>query len=102
MTTTTEEKAIYKFNWDCGRMGDLEGVFVATVEEINGRLGKEIHFGEVLGKHSEITGKLEAKDVKLISYDPVFVKLFEDNNLETGHNPLRYPYVDENGEWVDV
>lgn len=102
MTTTTAEKAIYKFHWDCGRNGDLEGVFVATATEISDRLGCEIYFGEALGKHSDIHGTLEADDVKLVSYNSEFVKLFEDNDLETGHNPLRYPYRDKNGEWVDV
>ena len=47
---------LYKFHWDCGRMGNLDGVFIAEPKEIEALIGKEIHFGEVLGKHSDIQG----------------------------------------------
>jgi len=101
MTIATSTKGIYKFFWDCGRQGDLEGIFVATAEEVADRLGKEISFGEALGKHSYIHGPLEASDVTLITDNPEFVKLFEDHGMSTGHNPLEVQYQDESGEWVD-
>lgn len=34
-------KAIYKFHADCGRMGELEGVFVANKSEIENIMGKK-------------------------------------------------------------
>jgi hypothetical protein len=93
-------KAIYKFYWDCGRMGGLTGVFVSTPSAIEGLVGKEIYFGEVLGKHSEIFGEFKAEHVEMVSDDPVFVALFESHDLSTGYNPFDYfeESEDESGE----
>lgn len=62
-------KYLWKFYWDCGRMGDLETLFVATEEEIKDLIGKEANFGEVLGKHSEVYGTIEEKDITKIDLD---------------------------------
>ena len=43
---------LYKFHWNCGGMGDLDGVFFATQKEIS----------EIIGKHGEVFGKVKAKD----------------------------------------
>ena len=64
-------KKLYKFYWDCGRMGSLEGVFVAEETELKAAIGKTIDFGEALGKHSEIDGPLLDKDITEISVDVV-------------------------------
>ena len=45
-------KGLYEFYWECGRQGDLTGVFIADSESVAALLDKEIYFGEVLGKHS--------------------------------------------------
>lgn len=54
-------KAIYKMDCDCGRMGSLQGVFIAEKEHVTVLLKKkiEVYFGEVLGKHSCILEKLK-------------------------------------------
>ncbi len=57
---------LYSFEWDCGRMGFVEGLFVATEEEIKDAIDKEVYFGEILGKHSEVYGTLEQGDLKAI------------------------------------
>lgn len=43
-------KYLYKFHWDCGRNGDLQGLFVATEDEVKDAIGSEAYFGEVLGE----------------------------------------------------
>ena len=91
-------KTIYKFFWDCGRSGNLEGVFVSTTEEVSKVIGKNIYFGEVLGKHSEIYGILEETDLKIITDNPDFIELFEKFDLTSGYNPL--DYYEENQENV--
>lgn len=83
-------KGIYKFHWDCGRMGSLEGIFVNTEAQVANLIGKRIYFGEVLGKHSEISGTLEKNDLKLITRNPEFIELFEDHKMSTGYNPFNY------------
>lgn len=47
-------KKIYKYYLDCGRVGEVFGVFVEDDENIKKSIGTNIYFGEILGKHSEI------------------------------------------------
>ena len=42
-------KKLYKFHWDCGRQGDLEGMFIADEQAVADAIGKEAQFGEALG-----------------------------------------------------
>lgn len=83
-------KGIYKFHWDCGRQGDIEGCFVADDSEVKLAIGKEVYFGEILGKHSEIYGTLEEGEIELTTTDPQVVSLFEQFKLANGYNPLEY------------
>ena len=87
---------VYSFYWDCSRMGSLDGIFVADEEEVKNAIGANLYFGEVLGKHSEIYGTLEEKDITVLSDDPkdveVIKRLIPDG---TGFNPLDYLPEDE-------
>lgn len=88
-------KGLYKFFWDCGRMGDVEGLFIATSEDVEDSIGKNIYFGEILGKHSEISGKLGSEDLTLLSCDVDKLNWLEGiagKNI-SGFNPLEY--IDE-------
>ncbi len=88
-----EHKVLVSFYWDEGRMGDVEGLFVTTKERIEKSLGKEVYFGEILGKYSEIFGTLKKKDFTVKSDDPAFIdKLVEIIGSETisGYNPFDY------------
>ena len=60
---------LYKFYWDCGRMGYLDGLFIAEESDLEEAYDKEVYFGEVLGIHSEIYGTLNRDDISLISDD---------------------------------
>lgn len=94
-------KKLYEFYWDCGRMGNLQGLFVAEESEIKNIIGKEIYFGEVLGKHSDIYGILEKNNLVVKSVDQNFItKLVEiiGNNTISGYNPLNYYEESENGK----
>lgn len=85
---------LYKFYWDCGRMGDVDGLFVASSDEVAEAIGREVYFGEILGKHSEIYGTLEEKDITLVSDDLEKVQwlLSVSGGWPTisGYNPLEY------------
>ena len=88
------KECLWSFYWDCGRQGDVEGVFKATKDEVENAIGKSVYFGEILGKHSEVYGVLEEGECKLISDDPIYVM----NAVESGYNPLEYiedEYEDE-------
>jgi hypothetical protein len=90
-------KKIYKFEADFGRMGDLDGVFVSTDEELQKLYGKQIYFGEVLGKHSEVFLTLETKHITEVTDDIKFIELFEKYDLSNGYNPFDY-YENEDDE----
>ncbi len=101
---------LYEMKLDFGRMGQLGGLFLATEAEIDSIIGKEIYFGEVLGKHSEvyvsdfkreylrrIEGEVESliEDLHtvfgqrtLCGYNPVeiYQEYLRDNGLEENEN----------------
>ena len=53
---------LVKFNWYYGRQGNLEGIFI--INEKNWELcqGKEWYASDVLGKHSEVNGTIDASE----------------------------------------
>ena len=80
------KECLWSFYWDCGRQGEVEGLFKATKEEVENAIGKEVYFGEILGKHSEVYGTLEEGEIELVSDNPIEVM----NATESGYNPLEY------------
>ena len=87
LTKDTGE-CIWEFYWYCGRDGSVSGTFRATKEEINKAIGMRVEFGEILGKHSDVCGILEERDLTLISDDPTIVNTYNTS----GYNPLDYIY----------
>ena len=83
-------KKIYKYYLDCGRMGEVSGVFVEDDENIKKSIGCHIYFGEILGKHSEVTTTLEEDDFTIVTDNQDFIALFEEYRLDNGYNPLDY------------
>lgn len=82
---------LYKMVFDAGRMGCLTGVFVAEPEKVAAAIGQEVYFGEVLGKHSEIYGPLDEKEVKALDVPDSFVTEFAKHFPDGfGYNPLKY------------
>jgi len=85
-------KAIYRLNFDCQRMGSLQGIFVALKEdvEILKFNAIQIYFGEVLGKHSEVYGPVDDGEIEMVTDDPTAVEIFEKYDLASGYNPFQY------------
>lgn len=90
-------KAIYKMNFDCRRSGILSGIFVADDEDVKTLIDSmiEVHFGEVLGKHSDVYGPIDKNDIERLTDNPEFVEMFEKHGMATGHNPFWYPALTE-------
>lgn len=86
---------LWKFFWDCGRQGEVEGTFVASRQEIEDALGKTVYLGEALGKHSEVYGDLEEKDVTLLSANGSVVELFLQHIGSVGYDPLDPEYLQD-------
>lgn len=99
-------KAIFKMNVDCGRGGSLQGVFIADEKVVDYMIKKEVpvYFGEVLGKHSDVCGAIEEKEIKIVSKDENVIKVIEDNKLTSGYNPINTSlgYFDLANENVDT
>lgn len=89
------KKALYKFYADCGRMGQLEGIFISTQEKVDKLIKSkiEVYFGEVLGKHSEIFGNIEKKEIEFITDIPKVIEIVERFDLTTGYNPFNYTSI---------
>lgn len=85
-------KYLWRFYWDCGRQGEVEGLFVATEEQINKITGKSVYFGEILGKHSEVYGTIEEGEITKIDISPEAVEEVSKHlgNTWSGYNPLEY------------
>jgi hypothetical protein len=80
------KECLWKFCWNCGRQGKVEGIFKATKDDVKDAIGEEVNFGEILGKHSEVYGVIEEGEINLVSDDPIVVV----NSKESGYNPLDY------------
>lgn len=81
---------LYKYHLDCGRMGFLEGIFVAESKEIQGAMGKTLVFGEALGKNSDIVATLEEDNLEILTDDISFINKFKSLKCESGYNPLDF------------
>lgn len=82
--------AVYRYMEDFGRMGTLEGIFVAEKRDVQAAMGKTVALGEVLGKHSEIDAEISEDTVTLITDDPGVVGVVEEYGLISGMNPLEF------------
>lgn len=71
-------------------MGEVRSTFIADEDYLKSCIGKEVYFGEILGKHSEIYGVLEEKDLTVLTDDQDFIEKAEKYGIDSiGHNPLR-------------
>lgn len=91
---------LYKFDWNCGRMGEVEGLFITSEEVVKELDGEEVYFGEILGKHSKVYGSIDKNDIKVMSKDQDLIKKLYDifGSSISGYNPLDYIKEDEDYE----
>ena len=91
-------KGIYTFEVEFGRMGDLTGIFIADETDIQRVIGKEVYFGECLGKHSDIECLIKEDHFQLLSNDQDFITKFEEilgTGTISGYSPFDYIEDDE-------
>jgi hypothetical protein len=87
-----DKKRLWKFKWEFGGQGYIEGLFIATKKEVDAVIGVEVYFGEVLGKHSEIYGTIDEEDIIESDASDATIEELEDMFGEDicGYNPLSY------------
>lgn len=85
-------KALYKLEVDL-TYSTMRGIFIEDKEKVEWLLETkpEIYFGEVAGKHSNVSGILESEHITMITDD---LKVVERLDLEHGVNPFWYPSGD--------
>jgi hypothetical protein len=89
----TNMKAIVEFYWDCGRLGKLSGLFICNKEDLDKIIGKDVYFGEVLGKYSEIRDTISEDDFVIKTEDQEFISKFIEimgDGTISGYNPFDY------------
>lgn len=92
-------KVIVEFGVDYGRMGSLDGIFVCEKEDLEKLYGKEVYFGEVLGKHSDVSIDIDAECFEIRTEDQDFIAKFIEimgDGTISGYNP--FDYIDEDEE----
>lgn len=94
-------KKLWAFHVYYGRSGDLDGRFLtrteAEEEKLRSLYGKRIHFGEVLGKHSDVAVHLEPEHVTLVTDDQAFLDMADHLkvDLRVGFDPLQQALANE-------
>lgn len=89
-------KVIVEFYQDCGRMGDLSGMFVCDKAELEKLYDKTVYFGEVLGKHSDVEIDVTTENLTVKTDDQDFIAKFIEimgDGTISGYNP--FDYIDE-------
>jgi len=83
---------LWNFYIDCGRSGSIEGLFVATEEEVENLIGKRIYIDEPLGKHSEVSGTIEKHEITKLELDSETVDKVSRilGSTWSGFNPFDY------------
>lgn len=89
-------KYLYQFEWNYRRGGSVEGLFVATEDEVKALVGRHVNFGEALGKHSEVYGEINPGDVKKLDLASKTVEEVAKllGRTWSGYNPFSYLYVE--------
>lgn len=92
MNNNEERNVLVRFRWDCRRMGVVEGLFITTHKQLVSSYGKDVYFGEILGKHSDVYGVLEEDDFKVVTDDQEFIAKTIDliGYHISGYNPFSY------------
>lgn len=90
---TAHPTQLWRFCVDLERHGELDGIFFATQEEIDGVVGSRIYFGEVLGKHSEVIVDVRREDFEAYELSEATVAELQrvvSSRTLSGFNPLSY------------
>lgn len=99
-------KAIFRLDVDFDRQGFLNGIFIERKDFVDYLLNNdiEIFFGEILGKHSEVTVSFFKGEgsIELVTDDINAVSIFEQYNMATGVNPFEYVLTKIPDEDTDI
>lgn len=83
---------LYEFRWEVLRGGDITGLFIEDEEVVQNYIGSQVYFGEICGKHSEVSGTLDEGDLRVISDDQEKIEWLLSilGRSVSGYNPFDY------------
>lgn len=83
-------KHLYRFNQQFGYgYTDLQGTFLATPEEVEAIIDKEISFGDLFDNWGSVDITVNAEDITLLTTDEQFInQVVELGLVPSGLNPL--------------
>lgn len=91
---------LYRFLWENYKDGNIECLFLAEQAEVDALIGKQVAFGDVLGRNSDVGGVIEENDFTLIPLSENTLQelliAFPDKIL-SGYFPEENEYYEE---WV--
>lgn len=100
MSTDNSKLFLYRYRW-IRRDGIIEGLFITDKKSLIEGIEETVHFGEVLGKYSDVSGEFKFEHLELISDDQDYIQktleIFKTKTL-SGYNPLQYVVKDEDTE----
>lgn len=97
---------LWKFYVDGGRVGSLSGLIAVSQADIDNIVGEDVYFGEVLGKHSDITVRIGLDAFTLIDIPEEYVQKIVDSagggHCISGYSPFDYwERVDDDEYWAE-
>jgi hypothetical protein len=101
ITMSDNTMCLWKYNLDCGALGLIEGLFVATEKEIEKSLGKTIYFGQILGEESDIFIEFFEAHLERVNVSQTTIAEMTQILGDTwcGYNPMDYiDYDSDTGE----
>lgn len=92
---------LYKYSID-GRYGDVSGMFIATPDDVDALIGQTVCFGDILGKHSDVSHTFRRADIVKVKVNDTTIldlagQITEDDIVGgtttiSGVNPFKYIY----------
>jgi len=99
---------LYKFQADF-RDGELSGIFITTDAAAKEIIGKWVSFGEVLGKHSQVSCTILKENIQLLTEDRYIIDVLKKYHVRgsiVGYNPIMYHMVsldsEEYSRWLEL
>lgn len=63
---------LYKYSID-GGYGDVSGMFIATSDDVDALIGQTVCFGDILGKHSDVSHTFRRADIVQLDVTPLTI-----------------------------
>ena len=94
------EIKLYRFKWKSHQPNPLEGLLIATPQQVEQQIGKFVYFGEILDSTQRFYGWLEAEDFEVLPVPlQAVIELRESlGNRISGVYPFDYIVEEEEEE----